>query len=240
VVFSPVSGNWLSASLSGGTLTISVNPTGLAASSTAYSGAVELSSAGLTSIFVTVTLTVSPQSALTIAKSHTGDFSAGQLGAIYTIKVGNGASAGPTSGFITLTENPPAGMSVVSMTSTGNVWTCNTGGCTTNNSISGGASYPPITVTVNVASTATSPLINYASVSGGGSSTSPTFGDSTNIAPLTCTVTGDQTTSVADVQMLINQALGVDPATYHFTSDDMVSVADVQTVINAAMGHGCQ
>jgi hypothetical protein len=131
-------------------------------------------------------------------------------------------------------------MSVVSMAGAGNVWACTTSTCTTNSSINGGGSYPAIAVNLSVSPDASSPLSNVASVSGGGSSTSPSFADITNIVPPTCTVTGDRTTSVADVQMLINQALGSVPSTYHFTSSDMVSVADVQIVINAAMSYGCR
>ena len=239
VVSTPASGTWLSASLTGGTLTISVNPWGLAASSTAYTGYVKLSASGISDILVPVTLNVYPQPALSIIKTHSGNFGAGQLGATYTLTVSNGPSAGPTSGPVIVTENPPSGMSVVSMTSTGNVWSCTTTTCTANTSLPGGDSYPPITVSVNVASSTTSPLTNQATVSGGGSTAVSTANDSTNVM-LTCTVTGDLTPSVADVQMLINQALGVAPLTYDFNSDGMVNVADVQVVVNAAMGHGCQ
>jgi hypothetical protein len=233
-------GNWLSASLSGSSLTVSANPTGLSAAATPYAGTVKLSAPGYTEADVAVTLTVSSPPSLSISKSHLGNFIAGQLAAAYTITVSNGANAGPTNGLVTVTENPPSGMSVVSMAGAGNVWACTTSTCTTNSSINGGGSYPAIAVNLSVSPDASSPLSNVASVSGGGSSTSPSFADITNIVPPTCTVTGDRTTSVADVQMLVNQALGSVPSTYHFTSSDMVSVADVQIVINAAMSYGCR
>jgi hypothetical protein len=188
---------------------------------------------------VPVTLTVS-QSALSILKSHSGNFIAGQLGATYTITVSNGVSAGPTSGLVTVSENPPSGITVVSMTSTGNVWTCNAASCTTNSSITGGNSYPPITVTVNVSSGAASPLVNVASVTGGGSATSASFSDTTIIAPFTCIVTGGQTPAVADAQNFIKQALGISPPTFDLNSDGAVNLVDVQIVANAAMGKGCQ
>jgi large repetitive protein len=239
IVTTPSGGHWLSASLSSGTLTISVNPAGLAASPAAYTGDVRLSS-GVSSVAVPVILTVFPQPALSILKSHSGNFIAGQLGATYTITVSNGASAGPTSGLVTVSENPPSGISVVSMTSTGNVWTCNAGSCTTNSSLAGGNSYPPITVTVNVSSGAASPLVNVASVTGGGSATSPSFSDTTIIAPFTCIVTGGQTPGAADVQSFLKQALGISPPTFDLNSDGAVNLVDVQIVVNAALGKGCQ
>ena len=60
-------------------------------------------------------------------------------------------------------------MTLVSMAGSG--WSCASGGttCTTTNLLAGGASYPAITVTVNVASNAPSLLTNHVSVSGGGS-----------------------------------------------------------------------
>ncbi len=77
-------------------------------------------------------------------------------------------------------------------------------------------------------------------MSGGGTLLSPTGSDPTIKTPLTCTVTGDQTPSVADVRQLIKQALGTVPATFQFTTSGIISVVDVQVVVNAAMGNGRQ
>jgi len=62
---------------------------------------------------------------------------------------GNGVTS--TNGTVTVTENIPAGLELVSMV--GNGWSCPTAGntCTRNDSLDAGASYPPITVTANVA-----------------------------------------------------------------------------------------
>jgi len=103
---------------------------------------------------------------LTISKTHSGNFSQGQVGATFTVTVGNVGPA--TSGLVTMTEFPPASFTVTGMSGTG--WTCNTSTCTRSDSLAGGASYPAITVTGNVALNATSPLVNQVSVSGGGSS----------------------------------------------------------------------
>jgi hypothetical protein len=54
-----------------------------------------------------------------------------------------------------------------------------------------------------------------------------------------CNVSGDETTSVADVQMVINEALGTTPALDDLEGDGVVNVVDIQKVINALFGLGC-
>ena len=107
--------------------------------------------------------------ALSIAKSHAGSFAPGQQGAVYTVTVSNAAGAGQTVGAVTVTESLPAGLTLVSMTGSG--WTCPGGGvtCTRSDVLGGGSSYPPISVTVNVAAQSTSPQLNEVIVTGGGS-----------------------------------------------------------------------
>lgn len=86
---------------------------------------------------------------LTIAKSHEGDFKAGKQGT-YTITVGN-AGPGPTDGTpVTVTDVLPQGLTAVSMTDDG--WTCDvaTLTCTRSDALAAGASYPPITLVVDV------------------------------------------------------------------------------------------
>ncbi|MGJ5820336.1 FG-GAP-like repeat-containing protein [Paludibaculum fermentans] len=98
---------------------------------------------------------------LRISKSHTGNFRQGQLDGHYTLHVSNLGSAEPT-GNVTVTENPPAGMVVTSMSSM--LWTCNTGSCT-----APPATYTtPINVTVHVDPNAPALLTNQASVSTSG------------------------------------------------------------------------
>ena len=117
--------------------------------------------------------------ALSIGKSHSGNFTQGQNGATYTVTVSNAAGAGPANGKVTVTETVPSGMTLVSMSGTG--WTCPgtaANNCTRSEPLNGGASYPAITVTVIVAGNAMSSLVNSVSVSGGGpegaSATDPT------------------------------------------------------------------
>jgi hypothetical protein len=126
---------------------------------------------------------------LSVTKSHTGVFTQGQAGAAYSVTVNNGAAAGPTSGTVTLSESMPAGLTLVSMNGTG--WNCASSTCTRSDVLVGGASYPPITVTVNVAANAAASVTNQVSVSGGGSATS------TAADPTVVSAGGGSTTTTA-------------------------------------------
>ena len=139
-------------------LTVSENDTGAT-----RSGTVQIAGQSFT---VNQAATNAPS--LGIAKVHHGNFSAGMQGAAYSVLVYNNSSI-PTSGMVTVTETPPPGLTLVSMSGTG--WTCPSGGvtCTRSDSLAAGSFYPTITVTVNVSANATSPQLNSVSVSGGGS-----------------------------------------------------------------------
>src|SRR6185436_7413228 len=54
-----------------------------------------------------------------------------------------------------------------------------------------------------------------------------------------CDINADGTANVADVQLIINEALGVTSPLHDLNHDGFVNVADVQKVINAALGLGC-
>jgi uncharacterized repeat protein (TIGR01451 family) len=106
---------------------------------------------------------------LRLTKTHVGDFQQGQSNAAYTIRVIN--DGGVTTAPFTVTDTLPAGMTFVS--GTGTNWTCSAIGqvvtCSNSNAapvaLSGTST---ITLLVNVAPNATSPLVNTAAVSGGG------------------------------------------------------------------------
>ena len=116
-----------------------------------------------------LTITQTPPALLGIAMAHIGNFSQGQLGVTYTVTVSNSAGAGPSSGYVYVADSQPSGLTVLSMAGTG--WTCPSAAyCYRYDVLNPGASYPPITVTANVASNAPSPLTNTSYVSGGGSS----------------------------------------------------------------------
>ena len=119
---------------------------------------------------------------LGIAVTNTGTFARGQTNATYTVTVSN-VSSQKTSGTVTVSEAVPVGMTLVSMAGTG--WSCPLGGsaCTRGDTLGAGASYPSINVTVSVAATAASPLLNAVNVSGGGSATANAI-DSTSLTSL--------------------------------------------------------
>lgn len=93
---------------------------------------------------------------LSITKQHSGNFVQGQNGATYSVTVSNARGAGSTSGPVTVTENIPSGMTLIAMNG-GPTWDCTMmPSCTTNAVLNAGLSYPTITVTVDVAGSATS------------------------------------------------------------------------------------
>jgi uncharacterized repeat protein (TIGR01451 family) len=113
------------------------------------------------------TVTVAPGPDLAIAKSHVGSFFQGQVGATFTIAVSNvGGSA--TVGTVTVSDTLPSGLAATSIAGTN--WSCTqpVGPCTRSTPLAPAGSYEPITLTVNVAASAGTPLVNQATVTGGG------------------------------------------------------------------------
>jgi uncharacterized protein (TIGR03437 family) len=108
-----------------------------------------------------------PQSDLTISKTHPGNFAPGQIGATYTITVTNSGTAA-TAGVISVVDTLPTGLTATAMNGSG--WTCVLGTltCTRSDALAAAASYSSITVTVNVGSSLTGLITNTATVSGGG------------------------------------------------------------------------
>ncbi|HVQ37290.1 MAG TPA: hypothetical protein VMS31_07150 [Pyrinomonadaceae bacterium] len=104
---------------------------------------------------------------LTITKSHTGNFTQGQVGATYSLTATNSGFAA-TIGTVTVTDTLPAGLTATAISGTG--WSCVLGTltCTRSDALAIGASYPVITLTVNVSLSAPASVTNSASVSGGG------------------------------------------------------------------------
>ena len=160
-------------------ITVTVNVGGAATSPQINQASVSGGGSPSASVNDSTTILIAP--ALNITKTHSGNFTQGQLGATYTVTVANAVGAAATSGTVTVTEAVPAGLTLVSMSGTN--WTCSVlPNCTRSDALAGGASYPPITVTVNVAGGATSPQNNSVSVSGGGSGPA-NIGDSTTVLP---------------------------------------------------------
>jgi uncharacterized repeat protein (TIGR01451 family) len=110
---------------------------------------------------------------LTIDKSHSGTFRPGDSASTYTITVRN-AGAAPTDGSaVTVTDTLPTGLSPTAADSgTVNGWAMSFSGqtvtATRNDVVAGGASYPALTLTVQVAANIASTVTNTATVAGGG------------------------------------------------------------------------
>jgi hypothetical protein len=138
--------------------------------------------------------------ALTITKTHTGNFSAGQQNATYTINVENTGTVNTTEP-VTVTETLPQGESLVSIAGSG--WTCQTATgvtCTNSNTLAPSTSFNDITVTVNVAANAGTPQLNAVTVTGGGAPEASTT-DSTIITTSVPNVVGlSQSTATTDIQ----------------------------------------
>jgi uncharacterized repeat protein (TIGR01451 family) len=104
---------------------------------------------------------------LTITKRHAGNFTQGQTGATYTITVSNTGGA-PTTGTVTVTDTLPTGLTATALSGAG--WNCTVGTatCARSDALNAGASYPPITITVDVALNAPASVTNAAQIAGGG------------------------------------------------------------------------
>jgi hypothetical protein len=179
---------------------------------------------------------IPPPASLSISKSHSGNFTQGQMGASYQVLVSNAANAGATSGTVTVTETVPPGMTLASMQ--GNGWSCQAGNlyCTRSDQLAPGMSYP-IAVTVNVANNASTPLVNQVNVSYGGWTSMNATDSTIVISP--CALTQDTRAGVSDVQKVINETLGTMQSADDLNQDGAVNAVDVQIVINAALGLGC-
>ena len=117
---------------------------------------------------------------LTLTKTHTGSFTAGGTGT-YTITVTD--VGGNSNGLVAVTDIVPDGLLITNMS--GSNWACDVPNsrCTINQTVPGGTSLPPITVTVSVSKTAPGNVVNQATVSSAGdtNNTNDTAYDSTTI-----------------------------------------------------------
>ncbi|MEI9976870.1 MAG: hypothetical protein WDO73_35370 [Ignavibacteriota bacterium] len=92
-------------------------------------------------------------------------------------------------------------------------------------------------MTVNVANNAAPSVTNQVDLIYGGW-TSPAARDNTTIVS-PCALTNDGRAGVADIQKLIDEALGISRALDDLNLDGVVNLLDVQIVISAASGAGC-
>ena len=149
-----------------GSITISQNPPGPYSQGNTSVVLTVVDSQGATAQATGVVTVKNPGPDLEITKNHTGNFAQGQTGAIYTINVTNQGSA-QTTGTVTVTDILPAALTATSISGTG--WTCTLSSltCTRSDALANGSPVPPITVVVDVSSTAPATVVNQAEVLSG-------------------------------------------------------------------------
>lgn len=141
-----------------------------------------------------------------VTTRHAGTFSQGQSGATYTVTVSNVWNS-PTSGVTTLAETIPLGLSLVSMSGAG--WSCASGAsiCTRTDPLAPNASYPPVTVIVNVSADAPPWATNFVTVSGAGMMTAA----ATDLTPIAAAHIRPQILSGGIVNAATYQQGGIAP-----------------------------
>lgn len=138
---------------------------------------------------------------LTIGKTHAGNFALGQTGAQYTITVSNVGTSETNGTTVSVTDTLPVGLSATALSGTG--WACVLGTltCTRADVLAAGASYPLITLTVDVAANAPASVTNTVFVSGGGdvNGANNIGNDPTTVSSPTATPTATPTASAAPI-----------------------------------------
>ena len=136
-----------------------------------------------TDLYTTTTSFTVLVSDLTIATAQAGTFTQADAGDTYTITVTN-SGTGATSGTVTVVDTLPSGLTATGLTGAG--WTVNfpTLTATRADPLAANGSYPALTLTVNVSSTAASSVTNTATVSGGGE-TNTSNDTSSTVTPIT-------------------------------------------------------
>lgn len=142
-------------------------------------------------------------SGLSIAQTRIGTFTAGAVGAAYTLTVSN-QGAGPVWGTVRVEDVLPAGFTAATMGGDG--WNCDLAvkTCNRSDSVAAGAAYPPITVQVNLGTDLYGNATNTATVwtDGGASVASNTVSDTQVVRLATAT-----TLSAAPNPSLLGQAV---------------------------------
>jgi uncharacterized repeat protein (TIGR01451 family) len=101
-----------------------------------------------------------------VTKTHPGPVEAG--GPVEFVITVSNQGAAPTSGPVTVTEEPPAGLVIQSMTGSGWDYDTELQQVTRDDALGPGESYPPVTVLAAVSSGASGLLVNRVTVAGGG------------------------------------------------------------------------
>ena len=146
-------------------------PPGAVTNTAVVSGGGDSNSTNNTATDPTIIAAPAPGMDLTITKSHSQNTVVPGQTFTYLVTVLN-VGGSPSSGPVTVTETPPAGVTVTALSGTG--WTCTvaTLTCTRSDTLAAATSYPAISVTASVgANVAPGTVTNTAVVSGGGDTT---------------------------------------------------------------------
>ncbi len=172
---------------------------------------------------------------LTIAKTHTpATFVRGSTGT-YTLTVANGGNQ-PTNGTITVTDTLPAGLNVnggaAGTVSSGNAaWTCNSNAASpqvitcTSSAVIAVSGNSVFTLNVNVASGAGTPVVNTASVSGGGEAAANNGNNTGSDSAVTVAPTDLTLTKSHSGNFTVGST-----GTYNFTVNNIGGVASSGTI----------
>jgi hypothetical protein len=131
---------------------------------------------------------------LGVVMFHGSNFIQGQSDKYFIVVNNLGTVA--TSGAVTVADTLPAGLTASAMSGPG--WSCTLGPpptCNRSDALNGSSAYPIISLTVDVAANASSPVTNTVSVSGGGETN--TANNSANDPTVIVPAVGDLTTSFA-------------------------------------------
>jgi len=108
---------------------------------------------------------------LSITGSHSGNFFAGQVGAVYTVNISNVGTTATAGGTVNFNDTLFAGLTATAASGTG--WSCTSSFPSTfvfctrpAGTLAGGASYPPITLTLNVTPDAPASVTSILQVNG--------------------------------------------------------------------------
>ena len=202
------------------TVTVANNAAASVTNTAVISGGGELNTANDSASDIT---TVIPVADLTIAKTHSGNFTQGQIGATYSITVTN-SGTGATTGTVTVVDTLPTGLTATAIAGTG--WACTLGTltCTRADVLAGSGSYPSVTVTVTVANNAPASVTNTAVVSGGGELVT---NNDTATNPTTIVQLADMTITKSHTGNFVQGQTG---ATYTITASNSGTGASAGTV----------
>jgi trimeric autotransporter adhesin len=147
-----------------------------------------------------VSATSDPAVDLGITKTHSGTFIAGATGQ-YTITVSNAAGFEREDNTVTVTDTLPTGLTFASGTGTG--WTCAAVAqvvtCTHAPILNAGASFPPITLTVNVLQAAAASVTNTVTVSSPSFDANPANNTATDVTATLDPALTNSTKTVVDI-----------------------------------------